>query len=266
VGEAPSVSVIVVTRDRPRLLADALGSVVAQSPPPLELRVGDDGGGSAAAVVESLALLEVTLLPLGCGHAGAARNAAAAGARGDLLAFLDDDDLWKPGHLAGLLNAFHDPAVGFAWRDCDIVREHLRPDGARVPIERRTLARDWDEVLMRRDDYLPPSSWGVRRDVFMALGGFDEAFRYSEDWDFALRAAGATRVRRVPGVTVEVRLRDVAPDVAGGAASHAANASASFNLERLDCLRRLAERHGFDTPVPKTFWEVALALSEAADP
>ena len=265
-GDSPSVSVIVVTRDRPRLLADALGSVVAQSPPPLELRVGDDGGGSAAAVVESLALLEVTMLALAGGNAGAARTAAAAGARGDVLAFLDDDDVWKPGHLAGLMTAFADRSVGFAWRDCDIVREQLRADGVRVPIERRTLARDWDQVLMRRDDYLPPSSWGVRRDVFSALGGFDETFRYSEDWDFALRAAEATRVRRVPGVTVEVRLREVAPDVAGGAASDAPNASASFNLERLDCLRRLAERHGFETPAPKTFWEVALALGEAAGP
>jgi len=107
---------------------------------------------------------------------------------------------------------------------------------------------------MRSNAYLPPSAWGVRRELFERLGGFDTSFRYSEDWDFALRAAAATRVRRVPGVTVEVRLR------ARG------NASAEFTPERLDCLRRLAERHGFATPAPKTFWEVALALGEAGAP
>ena len=252
----PSVSVIVVTHDRPRLLADALASVAAQTPPPLELRVGDDGG-DAAPVVESMALLEVTLLPLACGQAGAARNAAAAGARGDVLAFLDDDDLWRPGHLAGLAQAFADPAVGFAWRDSEVVRERVRTDGTREPLARRLLARDWDDALMRRDDYLPPSAWGVRRELFRALGGFDESFRFSEDWDFALRAAASARVRRVPGVTVEVRLRGP-----GAEAGHT-NASAVFDAERLHCLRRLGERHGFPTPEPKTFWEVALAVAEA---
>lgn len=246
----PSVSVIVVTRDRPRLLADALASVAAQSPPPLEVRVGDDGGGTAAAVAAEAPLLELTVLPLACGQAGAARNAAAALARGDVLAFLDDDDVWRPGHLAGLARAFADPALGFAWRDCEVVQETLAADGTRTAAARRTIARDWDDALMRSDDYLPPSTWGVRRTLFQALGGFDEGFRYSEDWDFVLRAAAAAPVRRVPGVSVEVRLRP-----------HG-NASAEFTPERLECLRCLGERHGFATPPPKTFWEVALAVGK----
>lgn len=249
---SPTVSVIVVTRERPRLLADALASVVAQRPAPLEIRIGDDGGGTAAPAAEAVVLLELTLLPLSCHQPGAARNAAAAGAHGDVLAFLDDDDLWLPGHLEGLVSAFADPDVGFAWRDSRVVREQVGPDGARTVLDRRRLARDWDDALMRSDDYLPPSAWGVRRSLFEALGGFDESFRYSEDWDFVLRAEQRTRVRRVPGTTVEVRLRE------------RGNVSADFTPERLDCLRRLAERHGFATPPPKTFWEVALAVGEPA--
>ena len=249
---ALSVSAIVVTRDRLQLLAAALASVVAQSPAPLEVRIGDDGGGTAAAVAEAVVLLEVTLLPLSCGQPGAARNAAAAGARGDVLMFLDDDDVWLPGHLQALLGAFADPEVGFAWRDSRVLREVLGADGVRHTLGERVLARDWHDALMRSDDYLPPSAWGVRRSVFESLHGFDDTFRYSEDWDFVLRAAAATRVRRVPGVSVEVRLRE-----------HG-NASAEFTPERLDCLRRLGERHGFPTPAPKTFWEVALAVGEGA--
>ena len=253
----PTVSVIVVTRDRPRFLADALASVVAQERSPLEVRLGDDGGGNAAAVVDRIPLLELTLLPLALGHAGAARNAAAVGARGEVLAFLDDDDLWQPQHLAGLAQAFADPEVGLAWRDCDVVRERVTEDGTRVALERRTLARDWDDRLMRSDDYLPPSAFAIRRSLFESLGGFDVSFQFSEDWDLLLRAAAAARVSRVPGVTAEVRIR--AP---GGAESHA-NASASFGPERRACLQRLAARHGFDTPEPKTFWEVALELGSA---
>ncbi len=245
------MSVIVVTHDRPALLRDALASVARQVPAPLEVRVGEDGGGSAAAVAESLPLLEVTVVACSQGQAAATRNAAAAGARGDVLAFLDDDDLWGPGHLSGLADAFRDPALGFAWRDSVVARERVHEDGTREVLESRTLARDWDDALMRSNDYLPPSAWGVRRALFERLGGFDTGFRYSEDWDFALRAAAVTQVRRVPGRTVEVRLRELG------------NASADRTSERLDCLRRLAERHGFASPPPKTFWEVALAVGES---
>ena len=248
---SPSVSVIVVTRDRPALLGDALASVLGQRSAPLEVRVGDDGGGSSMEVADAFPLLELTWLSLSCGQAGAARNAAASGARADVLAFLDDDDRWRPEHLGGLAEAFRDPAVGFAWRDSVVMREQLADSGERVVREQRTLARDWDEGLMRSNDYLPPSAWGVRRSLFESLGGFDESFRYSEDWDFVLRAASRSRVRRVPGVTVEVRLRETG------------NTSADFGPERLDCLRRLAERHGFETPPPRTFWEVAQFVGSA---
>ncbi len=151
----------------------------------------------------------------------------------------------------GAITAFRDPEVGFAWRDSEVIREVVRDDGTRESRESRVLARDWDDRLMRSDDYLPPSAWAVRRELFAALGGFDASFRYSEDWDFVLRAAAVTRVQRVPGTTVEVRLRE-----------HG-NASAEFSPERLDCLRALGERHGFATPPPKTFWEVACTVGAA---
>jgi len=227
-----SVTVIVTTRDRPELLADALRSVAAQSPPPLEVRIADDGELPVADLLPVLPLLELTLLHVHAGQPGAARNAAAAGARGDVLAFLDDDDRWRADHLAGLSGAFADPAVDFAWRDCEVIRERIDADGARVALARVELARGWDDALMRTNDYLPPSGWAVRRSLFERLGGFDESFRFSEDWDFVLRAAALTRPTRVPGLTVEVRLR------AGG------NASADFGEERLACLARLAARHG----------------------
>jgi glycosyltransferase involved in cell wall biosynthesis len=243
--KAPTLSVIVVTRDRPALLAGALASIAAQSPAPLEVRLADDGDVSALGALPDLPLLELTTLAVRCGQPGAARNAAARGARGDLLAFLDDDDLWRPGHLAGLALAFEDPGVGFAWRDTEVIRERVRDDGVRETLESVTIASDWDEERMRVNDYLPPSAWGVRRALFEDLGGFDESFACSEDWDFVLRAARATRVRRVPGVTVEVRLRE------------SGNASAGSGPLRRDCLDRLSARHGLPPLELRTFWQVA---------
>lgn len=250
--DSPAVSVIVTTRDRPRLLADALRSVAAQSRPALEVRLADDGETASIDALPDLGFLELTALVVRCGQPGAARNAAARDARGDVLAFLDDDDLWRPDHLAGLAGAFDDPRVGFAWRDARVVRERVRDDGVREALESAMLAADWDEERMRTDDYLPPSAWGVRRELFERLGGFDESFACSEDWDFVLRAARATRVRRVPGATVEVRMRE-----------HG-NASADFGAARRECLVRLAARHGLPPLEPKTFWEVARAMEAGA--
>jgi glycosyltransferase involved in cell wall biosynthesis len=244
----PTFSAIVVTRDRPALLADALAGVVAQLHAPLELRLADDGDVPVVEQLPDLPLLEITAVHGRFGCPAAARNSAADGARGDVLAFLDDDDRWRPEHLAGLARAFEDPGVDFAWRDCDVVREQVREDGGRVAIGKVTIARDWDDGLMRTNDYLPPSTWAVRRTLFERLGGFDELFRFSEDWDFVLRAAVIVRPRRVPGVTVEVRLR------AEG------NASADFGEERRECLSRLAARHGLPPLEMRTFWEVAHAM------
>ena len=248
----PTVSVVVITRDRPALLADALAGIAAQRHPPLEVRIADDGERSLPPDLPGDGLLETVVIPVGAGLAAAARNRGAAGARGDVIAFHDDDDRWLPDHLAGLAGAFRDPAVGFAWRDCAVIREEIDAGGRRHEQARRVIARDWDPDLMRTDDYLPPSAWGVRRSLFERLAGFDETFRFSEDWDFAMRAAALATPRRVPGVTVEVRMRNQG------------NLSSHTGPERQACLDRLSARHGLPALEPKTFWEVALAVEAAA--
>ncbi len=247
----PTVTAVVVTRDRPRLLADALASVAQQSLPPVEVRIGNDGDSDVSVALAALGAIEATVVRSGAGRAAAARNLAARGARGEALAFLDDDDRWLPGHLEGLAEALTDPAVAFAYGDCAIVRETLDPGGARDELERRAIARDWDEALMRHDDYIPPSAWMVRRSLFERLEGFDETFRFSEDWDFVMRAAALTTPRRVKHQSAEIRMR------ASG------NASADFGAERIECLRRLAARHRLPPLEPRTFWEVAEAVAAA---
>jgi len=247
-----AITAVIVTRDRPRLLADALASVARQIVRPAEVRIGNDGESDPGEALRALGGIECAVVRAGAGQAAAARNRAARGARGEALAFLDDDDLWLPGHLAGLGRALADPAVGFAYSDCAVVREAIEPGGGRRAIERRVIAHDWDAGLMASDDFIPPSAWLVRRSLFERLGGFDETFRYSEDWDFLMRMAALTTPRRVPGVTVEVRMRE------------SGNMSAGMGAERLDCLRRLAARHGLPPIAPKTFWEVADAVARSA--
>ncbi len=239
----PAISVVLVTRDRPALLADALASVAAQTAPPLEVCLGDDGAAPLAAQ-PAAGTVPVRVLRCGAGHVALARNRAARAARGAWLAFLDDDDRWQPDHLAGVAAALEGDA-GLLYRDTAVVRERIADDGRRIESARRVIARDWDDGLMRTDDYIPPSAMLVRRDLFERLGGFDETMRFSEDWDLLLRAARLATPRRVAGVTVEVRMRD------HGHLSHERGA------ERRACLDALASRHGLAPLAIRTFWEVA---------
>jgi len=247
----PAISVVVVTRDRPALLKDALAGIARQTLAPLEVVVADDGDAPLDPSGIEAGVLALRLLRSDARCAAAARNLGARAAMGEVLAFLDDDDVWHPAHLDGLARAFQDPDAGLAYRDVDVVREE-EAFGARIERDRRRIARDWDPEMMRHDDYIPPSALAIRSDLFRTLSGFDESFRYSEDWDLLLRAAAHTRPRRVPGVTVEVRMRPVG------------NASAVVNPERRACLDRLSARHGLPPLSIKTFWEVAEALAGEA--
>lgn len=249
-AQPSSFAVIIATCDRPTLLADALRSVERQHPAPTEVRIADEGESPVAGTLPELPLLALTILPSRARRAASARNLAARGAGAELLAFLDDDDRWLPGHLAALAEAFRDPAVEIAYTDVAVIREQIEADGSRTERERRVIARDWDPEMMRHNDYLPPSAWGVRRSLFERLNGFDESFAASEDWDFLLRAAGTTTPRRVPGLTVEVRMRD------------RGSLSQSDGPERQASLDRLAERHALAPLEIRTFWEVA-ALAAA---
>jgi O-antigen biosynthesis protein len=240
--------VILTTRDRPTLLADALHSVASQHLAPLEVVIVNDGEQPLDLAISSLGRLSVDVLQVDVRNAGAARNRAAAKVRAPWLAFLDDDDLWLPEHLAGLARAFAAPEVLLAYRDCAVIREEIAPNGRRIERRRLVIARDWDDSVMRENDYVPPSATAVRRSAFERLGGFDESFRCSEDWDFLLRAAAESRPVRVPGVTAQVRLRE------------RGNASADSGPERRACLDRLAARHGLPPLTIKTFWDVAADL------
>lgn len=252
-GSAGGFAAIVTTRDRPALLADALASLAAQSQPPVEVLIANDGRLPLELPVASLGPWPTRTLQLEVRNPGAARNRAAAEARAPWLAFLDDDDLWRPNHLASLAQAFTRPEVELAYSDCAVVREDV-VEGRRVERDRIVIARDWDEAVMRENDYVPPSAMAIRRASFERLGGFDESFTRSEDWDLLLRAAARVRPVRVPGVTVEVRLRP------------SGNASTEAGAERRACLDRLAARHGLPPLSIKTFWEVAEALASMDAP
>ena len=194
--EHPLVSVVIATRDRPALLADALAAVAAQTYRNWEIVLVNDGGEPVEDIARALLAdrsagerLRVFSHDQSEGPAYA-RNTGIAEARGDVIAFLDDDDRLAPGHLEGLVAALADTRAGVAYSACDIVMERLE-DGARIELSRhrQPMPDSFNASLLLVRNYIPLDCCAFRAELFHAHGGFDELLSCLEDWVIYLRLA-----------------------------------------------------------------------------
>ncbi|HEX7831953.1 MAG TPA: PIG-L family deacetylase, partial [Thermoanaerobaculia bacterium] len=193
------ISVVIRTKDRPALLAEAIASVRASSYP-CEIVVVNDGGATVDASIADVVVNHETSR----GRSEAA-NAGVRAAKNAFVTFLDDDDLHYPEHLPTLANAASSPHA--AWYT-DAVSAFLRPaeSGAYETHSRmRIYAQDFDRELLLIDTYIPLPTLLVKRETFRDLGGFDPTFDLFEDWDFLIRLSERGDFLRIPRVTCEIR-------------------------------------------------------------
>ena len=210
-GDPPRVSVIVRTKDRPGLLAEALGSLRAQTFGDFETLVVNDGGPLPGSVLEPAPGRALTVVvPPPPGGRARALNAGLAAARGRHVAYLDDDDLYLPAHLDVLVRVLDgDDPCEAAYTTVDQIAQRRGPDGRYRDAEvLATYGRAFDSnrILFKND--IPLIALMHRRDVVERAGPFDEAFDLFEDWDFLIRLSRVTRPRFVPETTALYRLRD----------------------------------------------------------
>lgn len=231
------------------MVVEALRCVAAQSHLEMELVLIRDGGAPLPdAALEVITQLEFppTLIERDDPPEGlaAARNRALSAARADAVAFLDDDDLWDPGHVKQLADALdRDPDTMVVYSDCKILDV--------TSGNTRTLAVDFQPGPFGKNGFIPPSSFAARRSAFDRFGPFDATMPYSEDWDWLLRVSSrGGKIARVRGVSVTVRIHP------GGMSQLDPHRLA----ERQRCLDLLSSRYKLAPIQPKTFWEVAEAL------
>jgi glycosyltransferase involved in cell wall biosynthesis len=235
-GLAPLVSIIIPTFNRPEHLRECLQSLANQTFSDWEAIVINDAGEPVERVAAEFGQhpLRVIHLPAKRGQV-AARNRGVEIARGKYIAFCDDDDLWLPAHLSGLVEAL-DADAGLAYSDAEIVVFENARRG-RVPVRREVFAFDYDPWLLRHWNFIPPSTAAYPRELHEQLGMFDEAMEDYWDWDWWLRIASRYAVRHVPVASVLL-----------GVDADGKNASA--DLARMaPNLARLTAKHGLG-PLP----------------
>jgi glycosyltransferase involved in cell wall biosynthesis len=182
----PLVSVIIPAFNRAWCLAEAVDSVLAQGFGDFELIVVDDGSTDGTAALLAGYGDAIRVLRRENRGVSAARNAGIAAARGDLIAFLDSDDLWRSGKLRRQVAFFaaHPEAL-----ICQTEELWVR-NGRRVNPGKRHRKRAGMIFEPSLDLCLvSPSAVMVRRELFERVGFFDERLPACEDYDLWLRVS-----------------------------------------------------------------------------
>jgi len=226
----PLVSVIIPTRNRAHLLHRTLESVLKQSSENLEVIVVDDGSTEAVAASAD-PRVRVLRSPKPTG-VSAARNRGIAGARGEWIAFCDDDDLWAPNKLQEQLTAAGRAGANWAYAGDVNVDDQLHVLSGGPP-------PDPEAVMALLPRFNPLASGGsnvvVRSNILAEVGTFDPTLRRTEDWDLWIRIArkGPPAYVRKPLVAYRFHSGNVVWDP----------------REMVDEARRLAARYGIPVDV-----------------
>jgi glycosyltransferase involved in cell wall biosynthesis len=188
------VSIVMRTKDRPRFLERALGSVLAQTLGDFELVVVNDGGDAATVddLVARAADARIRVLH-NAGSAGmvAASNRVIRESRAPFVAVHDDDDTWHPTFLERTVRHADELEAMGVVATTDHVVERVDGD-AIVELERTRLFPGVSDVSLYRlcfENYATPIAFLYRRVAFESIGEYDERFGGAADWEFALRFA-----------------------------------------------------------------------------
>ena len=182
----PEVSVVIPTHNRSQLLEQSLRSVLWQRTVNFEVIVVDDGStDDTAAVLRSFGdRLRVVRHERALG-VSAARNRGIEEARGEWVAFLDDDDLWAPDKLALQLEALRRDHKGWAYAGAVEITVDNRILAGQPPVPPERIV---DELATR--NMMPAGASNVMvRKAWLSTSGFDGSLHHSADWDLWIRLA-----------------------------------------------------------------------------
>lgn len=201
----PLISVIITNYNYGRYLGQAIRSALGQTYPRVEVIIVDDGSQDDSEEVVKTYREGVLFIKQPNQGVSVARNRGVEESAGELVAFLDADDLWFPTKLEKQARRLlKDPEIGLVHcgiQEIDsngtILEEYL--DGLEGWVSRELL-------LFRRPVILGAGSTAlVPRVTFDIVGGFDTSLGTSADWEFCYRIAVRQRIAFVPELLVQYR-------------------------------------------------------------
>ncbi|WP_295935828.1 glycosyltransferase family A protein [uncultured Alistipes sp.] len=190
---SPTISVIIPLYNKEREIGGTVRSVLAQTLPPTEIVIVDDGStDGSAGIVRSITSPLIKLVQQANGGECAARNRAIAESTGDYIALLDADDEWEPGFLEEIASMIAEfPGCGVYCTAFNIV-SHDGTFPARTPSERGVIDNFFRDSAHQ---YIAiPSASTIPRAVFETVGGFPEGIKIGGDMYMWIKIARRFRV------------------------------------------------------------------------
>lgn len=204
-ADPPLISIVTPSFNQAEYIEDTINSVLEQGYPKLEYIVQD--GGSRDETVKVLEEITASLGYWESAPDGGQANAVNLGMRratGQILAWLNSDDLLLPGSLSYVAGYFErHPEVDVVYGNRVLIDSQGRDIG-------RWVMPPHDDETLRWADYVPQETLFWRRRAWEAIGGcLDEDFHFALDWDMLLRFLEAgTRIARLPRFIGAFRIHD----------------------------------------------------------
>ena len=206
----PTVTIVTPSFNQAHYLEATIRSVLEQDYPQIEYIVVDGGStdGSAEIIKRYADRLAWWVSEQDKGQTDAI-NKGFARATGDIFAWLNSDDVYEPGALAGAVSFLQkNPEVGLVYGDANFIDAEGRVIG-RFNAQQTSLKR-----LQRGGVYIPQQSAFWRADLWRKVGPLDPAFYFAMDYDLWVRLARVTDIRYTPQLWANFRLHGDAKTIA----------------------------------------------------
>jgi glycosyltransferase involved in cell wall biosynthesis len=239
----PVVTIVTPSDNQGEFIRSTIESVLSQNYPKLEYIVMDGGSTDATASIVAEYGSRLTWSSERDRGQAHAINKGFEKARGEIVAWLNSDDLYLPGAIACAVEAFERlPRAAAIYGEgylIDRQGKHQR----RFPVEQFNLWR-----LSYLTDYVLQQSTFFRKSAVQAIGGLDESLHYALDWDLLIRLGQRFGLQYVPECFGILREYPHAKTFSGG-------------LDRVWEIRRVLERHT-GQKYPPGFWTYRLDTTQ----
>lgn len=179
-AETPLVSIIMPTFNRAGIIGEAISSICWQTYTNWELWVCDDAStDETEAAVAAFGDARIRYVKLPKGGAAAARNAGLGRATGELIAYLDSDNIWHPKFLSRMVLALSERRGHFAAYSDYLDFEVLRGNEVKI---RSIAVPEFDHERLLGKNYIDLNTFVHRKELFDIFGGFDEALTRRQDY------------------------------------------------------------------------------------
>lgn len=203
----PLVSCIITTFNRSERLKKAIESVIDQTFEDWELIIVDDASvDKTKKVVEKYMKKDSRIRYIrrneNWGSHSRPKNDGGLSARAELIAYLDDDNIWLKDHLMVLYKALEaSPRLHMVYGD-----RWLIDDEKKMP-KAQGIAFDWHPAILPTKNYIDTGDVLIRKSVLEKLGGWDESLKKFADWNLWVRFAKAGfTAERVPMIISEYHI------------------------------------------------------------